>query len=153
MVRSRIENTVAYMLPASKNSDHALAVTLSTDWNNVLFLSNNLDIFVKALTSIAPHVCYYILNCFYRLTDGDGVRSTSSPAPSFLINRWWWSAEWQFLSQQQLILWLFHLLAGPSVMLCFFYMIAGPFEYCICVLFEWNLVGHAQKLLYRKYIF
>ena len=31
MVRSRIENTVAYMLLASKNSDHALAVTLSTD--------------------------------------------------------------------------------------------------------------------------
>ena len=28
MVRSRIENTVAYMLLASKNSDHALAVTI-----------------------------------------------------------------------------------------------------------------------------
>jgi len=26
-------------------------------------------------------------------------------------------------------------------------------ELLICVLFEWNLVGHAQKLLYGKYIF
>ena len=26
-------------------------------------------------------------------------------------------------------------------------------ELLICVLFEWNLVGHAQKLLYEKYIF
>ena len=33
MIRSRIENTVAYMLLASKNLDHALAVTLFEEKN------------------------------------------------------------------------------------------------------------------------